>query len=135
MQKEDEILLAHIKTAYEKKEQEILSKWPNRLTALVAPAEKQSESDVRAETALILAGILSDEKADLIPLAQHGEKFPPKRPLGSISTKTKYIRQLALANPDKSAKELLRIADRNIIGIMKDDTFRNKVSQARNAKQ
>jgi hypothetical protein len=62
----------------------------------------------------------------------HGEKFKTKRPEGSISIKTKYIRQLVKENPELSAKELYSKADKDIINRMNMRTFANQVTSAKN---
>jgi hypothetical protein len=67
-------------------------------------------------------------------LTQHGEKFPPRRAKGAISKKTAYIHKLATDYPDKFAKVLFGEADKSIIGNMKEGTFANHVSEARNPK-
>ena len=60
-----------------------------------------------------------------------GKKFKTHRPKGSFSEKREYINALVASNPNKTTKELLKLADRNIIGEMKDGTFGNHVTKAR----
>ena len=62
------------------------------------------------------------------------ENFKPGRSEGSLSNKTKYIRKLAIDNKDKKAICLFLDADKSIIGNMKEGTFANHVSRARNLK-
>ena len=69
-----------------------------------------------------------------ILVTEHGEKFTAGKPKGSIGKKTEYIYKLATDNPDKIAKVLFGEANKNIIGNMKEGTFANHVSDARQPK-
>lgn len=62
---------------------------------------------------------------------EHGEKFPPYRKKGALSPKTIHIRKLVEDHPTLSAIELQKLADKSILGNMLNETFDNKVSQAR----
>lgn len=55
----------------------------------------------------------------------------PGRHEGAIGETQKYINELVAANPKKTAKELNKLADKTIIGNMKDRNFANKVSAAK----
>ena len=63
--------------------------------------------------------------------AKKGEKFKPKRVKGAKSDSTKHIEELVKLNPNQSAKELERLADKEIIGDIQPSTFANKVSKAK----
>ncbi|MHB1115237.1 hypothetical protein [Sideroxydans sp.] len=67
----------------------------------------------------------------LLPAASKGVKFTPKRKAGSISKKTKHIRDLAKTHRRLSGKELLGKADKSIIEDMSERTFFNRVAEAR----
>jgi hypothetical protein len=62
MKKEDEDLLLYIKTAYIKASKKQLAECPNLLSAL---AMTPSDAEVREESVLILADVLSEQKAGL----------------------------------------------------------------------
>lgn len=67
-------------------------------------------------------------------LVTTGKKFQTHRPIGSVSAKREHIYKLAADNPMKTAKELMQIADKIIIGKMSPGTFANHVSGARKLK-
>lgn len=68
----------------------------------------------------------------IYPSTQKGRKFKPNRPRGAKSDSTKHIEKLVKSNPNLSAKELERLANKNIIGDIKSGTFANKVSAIKN---
>lgn len=65
------------------------------------------------------------------PFAEKGRKFKSGKPKGAISDTTKYIQDLVKQNPMLSAKELKKIADKNLVDDMPVGTFANKVSDAK----
>ena len=79
--------------------------------------------------AALHVGMIEQEIA--APAVAHGNKFTPKRKKGAKSKKTVYIESLCTNNPTLRAKELFNLADKKIIGEMKQGTFANHVSEAR----
>lgn len=67
---------------------------------------------------------------ELILRARNGIKFSG-REKGAIGSATNHIVQLAKENRSLSAKQLLHIADKSIIGKMSVRTFENHVTEAR----
>lgn len=67
----------------------------------------------------------------LMTKAIKGVKFSPGRKAGSQSEKVKYIHELVGKNMHLSSKQLMKIADKSIIGNMTRGTFSNHVTQAK----
>lgn len=71
----------------------------------------------------------------ILPNLEKGQKFKTKRIKGAISYHNKYIHKLATDYPDLSAKELEKIADKNIVPVtMKSTSFANQVTIGRKYK-
>jgi hypothetical protein len=135
MRKINEELLPRVKAAVKKGRQEELSKVVKHkiVEKLLAP----SDEDIENEALKIIADLHIEGIEYLTLSAAHGKKFQTHRPRGSVSKKTKHILMLATIHPEKSAKELYRIADKSILGEgkpMQFSTFEKKVSEARNSK-
>jgi hypothetical protein len=80
-----------------------------------------------------LAGYMLNQA---IPGAKKAQKFDhARRPKGSTTTKTNYIRSLAIANPNKKAQALFLEADKSIIGEMSEGTFANHITKGRKHKK
>lgn len=62
-------------------------------------------------------------------------RFEPKRVQGAIGRSQIHINKLVADNPGLSAKELMKLADKNIIGNISVETFSNKVSKSRTNKK
>ena len=65
---------------------------------------------------------------------RRGLMFETKRKKGSFAELQIHINELVAANPNLKAKELMRLADKEMIVNISSRTFSNKVSIARNPK-
>ncbi|MGO9446312.1 MAG: hypothetical protein ACLPXB_16280 [Thiobacillaceae bacterium] len=94
-----------------------------------ALAEAKAFSKLRAKLRAKVKETQADAKTlrSLRPL-RRGRKQ------GAMSKAGKHIKDLALKYPDRSAKELEKLADDSIIDEMSSRTFANHVSAARNPK-
>lgn len=74
---------------------------------------------------------IHESERKTILVTQHGESFPTGRLEGAISDVTKHIRELVTNSPNSTAKELERIAEKEIIDGLSSRRFANAVSEAR----
>ena len=74
------------------------------------------------------------EREIAAPFVEHSNNFRTKRKKGSIGKSQEHIKSLVAAHPTLSSKEIMKLADKEIIGEIKDTTFNNKVTFARNPK-
>lgn len=72
-----------------------------------------------------------DALEKIYPNLLKGRKFKTGRPKDSVNDNTKHIQDLVKNNPNMTAKEMLAIADKSIIGDMVLGTFSNKVTDAK----
>jgi hypothetical protein len=77
--------------------------------------------------------MMNDAVVDMATKSEHGEKFISRKK-GAIGKVQAHINDLVAAHPTLTSKEIMRLADKNIIGEIKVANFSNKVTKARNPK-